>query len=153
MQVSGLAFSSTLKMKAIFSSEMSVDFQRTTRRYFPADRTPYNCRCQKLKSYRGWVCSMTFRSVSTNVLEWRPLARVRTVRSFPYSLLLSHSTMCAVPREDFPSWTCRQNVRPKKSSPTTNRQYITSQKTTILIPAWEPQILQISCYFSVTSLY
>jgi hypothetical protein len=26
-------------MKAIFSSETSVDFQRTTRRYIPEDRT------------------------------------------------------------------------------------------------------------------
>jgi hypothetical protein len=30
-----LTYSSTLKMQAIVSSEMSVDFQRTTRRYIP----------------------------------------------------------------------------------------------------------------------
>jgi hypothetical protein len=30
---------STLKMEAMFSSEMSVDFQRTTRRYIPEDTT------------------------------------------------------------------------------------------------------------------
>jgi hypothetical protein len=37
--VSFLAYSSTLKMEAKGSSEMSVDFQRTTRRYTPEDRT------------------------------------------------------------------------------------------------------------------
>jgi hypothetical protein len=31
--VSGLAYSSTLKIEATFSSEKSLDFQRTTRRY------------------------------------------------------------------------------------------------------------------------
>jgi hypothetical protein len=36
-----LAFSSTLKMEATCSSETSVDFQRTTRRYIPEDRTLY----------------------------------------------------------------------------------------------------------------
>jgi hypothetical protein len=39
MPVSCLAYSSTLKMKATWSSETSVDFQRTTRRYIPEDRT------------------------------------------------------------------------------------------------------------------
>jgi hypothetical protein len=34
-----LAYSSTLKMEATFSSEMSVDFQRTIPRYIPEDRT------------------------------------------------------------------------------------------------------------------
>jgi hypothetical protein len=37
--VSCLAYSSTLKMEAICSSETSVDFQRTTWRYIPEDRT------------------------------------------------------------------------------------------------------------------
>jgi hypothetical protein len=34
-----LTYSSTVKMEAICSSETSVDFQRTTRRYIPEDRT------------------------------------------------------------------------------------------------------------------
>jgi hypothetical protein len=42
---------STLKMEAIFSSETSVDFHRTTRRYIPEDRTLYNHGCENLKSY------------------------------------------------------------------------------------------------------
>jgi hypothetical protein len=37
---------STLKMEAIYSSEMSVDSQRTTRRYIPED----NHRCENIKS-------------------------------------------------------------------------------------------------------
>jgi hypothetical protein len=37
--VSCLAYSSTLKMEATSSSEKSVDFERTTRRYIPEHRT------------------------------------------------------------------------------------------------------------------
>jgi hypothetical protein len=39
MLVSCLAYSSTLKMEATCSSEMSVDFQQTVWRYIPDDRT------------------------------------------------------------------------------------------------------------------
>jgi hypothetical protein len=34
-----LAYSSTLKVEATWYSEISVDFQRTTRRYIPEDKT------------------------------------------------------------------------------------------------------------------
>jgi hypothetical protein len=44
-----------LKMEAIFSSEMSVDFQRTTRRYIPEYSTLHNHRRENLKS-----CIMKF---------------------------------------------------------------------------------------------
>jgi hypothetical protein len=37
--VSCSAYSSALKMEAIYSSETSVDIQRTTRRYIPEDST------------------------------------------------------------------------------------------------------------------
>jgi hypothetical protein len=40
-------------MAAIFSSETSVDFQRTTRRYNPEKSTLYNHRCENLKSYKS----------------------------------------------------------------------------------------------------
>jgi hypothetical protein len=43
--------SSTLKTETIFSSEMSVETQRTTRRHIPEDDTLHNHRCEKLKSY------------------------------------------------------------------------------------------------------
>jgi hypothetical protein len=39
-----------LKMEAIFSSETSVDTQRTTRRYIPEDNTLHNYRCENLRS-------------------------------------------------------------------------------------------------------
>jgi hypothetical protein len=42
---------STLKMEAIFSSETSVDFQRTTRRYIPEDGTLHNHRCENLNFF------------------------------------------------------------------------------------------------------
>jgi hypothetical protein len=51
-----LAYSSTFKMDAICSSETSVDFQRTTRRYIPEDGTLHNHRCENLKSYREFFC-------------------------------------------------------------------------------------------------
>jgi hypothetical protein len=38
-------------MEAICSSETSANFQRTTRRDVPQDRTLYNHRCENLKSY------------------------------------------------------------------------------------------------------
>jgi hypothetical protein len=38
--VSCFVYSSTFKMEAICSSETSVDFKRTTRRYILEDRTP-----------------------------------------------------------------------------------------------------------------
>jgi hypothetical protein len=49
--VSCSAYSSTLKIEAICSSETSVDFQQTTRRYIPEDSTLHNHRCENLKSY------------------------------------------------------------------------------------------------------
>jgi hypothetical protein len=42
---------SALKMEAIYSSETSVDFQRTTRRYIPVDSILRNHGCENLKSY------------------------------------------------------------------------------------------------------
>jgi hypothetical protein len=51
--VSCWACSSTLKREAICSSETSVHFLRTTRRYIPEDRTRHNHRCENLKSYNS----------------------------------------------------------------------------------------------------
>jgi hypothetical protein len=50
MLVSGLVYSSTLKMRKACTSKTSVDFQRiTTRRYIPEDGTLHNHRCENLK--------------------------------------------------------------------------------------------------------
>jgi hypothetical protein len=51
--VACLAYSSTLKMEATYSSETLADFQWNTRRYIPGDRILYNRRCENLKSYRA----------------------------------------------------------------------------------------------------
>jgi hypothetical protein len=45
-----LFFGPELKIKAVSSSETSVDVQRTTRRYIPGHRTLHNHRCENLKS-------------------------------------------------------------------------------------------------------
>jgi hypothetical protein len=49
--ISCLAYSSTLMMQMTCSSETSVNFKRTTRRYIPENRTLHNHRCEYLKSY------------------------------------------------------------------------------------------------------
>jgi hypothetical protein len=41
-------------MKAC-SSEMAIDFQRTTRLSIPDDRTLHNHRCENLQSYKVYV--------------------------------------------------------------------------------------------------
>jgi hypothetical protein len=50
----------TLKMEAIISSETYFDFQRTTRRYIPEDRTLHNHCCENLQSYIAFTCSCHF---------------------------------------------------------------------------------------------
>jgi hypothetical protein len=57
MLVSCLAYFSTLNMEASCSSETSVDFQLTKRRYIPENRTLHNHRCDNLKSYINLVFS------------------------------------------------------------------------------------------------
>jgi hypothetical protein len=55
MLVSCLAYSSTLKMEITYSSETSISFQRTVRRYIQEDRNIYNHRCENLKSYIAYL--------------------------------------------------------------------------------------------------
>jgi hypothetical protein len=54
--VSCSAYSSTLKTEAIYSSETLVDFQRTTRRYIPEDRT-FQCVLRWILN-RAWSCGL-----------------------------------------------------------------------------------------------
>jgi hypothetical protein len=51
--VSGLAYSSTLKMEPSCSSKTPADFQRTTRRYIQEDRTLLNIYLWVESNYRG----------------------------------------------------------------------------------------------------
>jgi hypothetical protein len=53
--VSCLDYSSTLKVEATCSSEMSVDCKRITWRYIPEDRSLYDHRCENLKSCFSFV--------------------------------------------------------------------------------------------------
>jgi hypothetical protein len=48
-----LAYSSTLQMEATYTSGTSVDFQRTTRRHIPVDRSLHNHRYENLVSYNN----------------------------------------------------------------------------------------------------
>jgi hypothetical protein len=51
MLVSCVAYSLTLKMETTCSSETLVEFQWTTWRYIPEDRTLHSYRHENLKSY------------------------------------------------------------------------------------------------------
>jgi hypothetical protein len=51
MRDSYVDYSTVLKKMAICSSDISADFQRTTHRCMPEDRTLHNHRCENLKSY------------------------------------------------------------------------------------------------------
>jgi hypothetical protein len=55
----------------MFSSETSVGFQRTTRRYIPEDRTHHNHRCENLKSHTGDVRLDIVSSLSSAAMEER----------------------------------------------------------------------------------
>jgi hypothetical protein len=59
-----LAYSSTLKMQGIYSSETSVDFQRFTWRYIPEERTHHTHRCESIKSYTSVILHFMFHILS-----------------------------------------------------------------------------------------
>jgi hypothetical protein len=50
MLVSCLAYSSTLNMRTIYPSEISLNFHRTARRHILEDRHLHNHRCRSLES-------------------------------------------------------------------------------------------------------
>jgi hypothetical protein len=56
MLISCLAYSSTLTMKVIHSSETLVDLKWTTWGYILEDRTLHNHRCENLKSSISYYC-------------------------------------------------------------------------------------------------
>jgi hypothetical protein len=56
--VSSLAYSSTLKIEVTRSSEMSVQFQRTTRSYIPEDRTLFYA-CYEYDLYETYSSAIT----------------------------------------------------------------------------------------------
>jgi hypothetical protein len=65
MLVSCMAYSSTLKIEVICSSETSVDFQRTTRRYIPEGSTLHYTFCSIYSMSHKWFLYFGF---SNNIL-------------------------------------------------------------------------------------
>jgi hypothetical protein len=79
-------------MKAICSSETSIDFQRTTRRYIPEDSTLHNHYCKNLKSYMTLCVSY---EVGTELLFFSSVFS-QSMRCFPSSksiLQVSHEAL------------------------------------------------------------
>jgi hypothetical protein len=74
--VSCSVYSSTLKMEAIYSSDTSVEFQRTTSRFIPEGSTLHNHRCENLKS-----CILCVESSPNSTVQW--LALVLHILHFP----------------------------------------------------------------------
>jgi hypothetical protein len=68
--VSCSAYYSTLKMEEKFSSETSVKFQRTTRRYIPEESSLHSHRCENLKPYTGWTVAVYFCESHCHVYGW-----------------------------------------------------------------------------------
>jgi hypothetical protein len=52
------------------SSETSVDFQRTTRRYIPEDRTLHNHRCENIRSYTVIAVFTSVRTLNLTRKAW-----------------------------------------------------------------------------------
>jgi hypothetical protein len=84
-----LAYSSTLKMEATCSSETSVDFQRTTRRYIPEDKTLHNHRCENLKLY-NFIADFEFVRFWINF--FRTSCQFHLIDKFPESLHIDRTT-------------------------------------------------------------
>jgi hypothetical protein len=83
------AYSTTLKMEAACSTETLLDFQQTTRRYIPEDRTIHNHCSENLKSYiTGHVCPRYLRIYH----EERGKRTLRNVGEY----LPDHTTSCEV---------------------------------------------------------
>jgi hypothetical protein len=77
--VSCSAYSSTLKMEAICSSETSVYFQRTTRRYIPDDSTLPYCSSPGIScATNRWIAIRLLRKTSIGKLILRKRQRTLT---------------------------------------------------------------------------
>jgi hypothetical protein len=77
--VSYLSSSPTLKVEAKHSSEISVDFQRITRRYVLEDRTFHNHRCENLKSYIPKLLKFHGKAISCDVLNLNFVVKTRKI--------------------------------------------------------------------------
>jgi hypothetical protein len=78
--------SSTLKMEAICSSEMSVETRRTTRRHIPEGDTLHNHRCENLKSYSSSAI------LAIPSILWKQKVYRRVHKNPPLIRILNQST-------------------------------------------------------------
>jgi hypothetical protein len=81
MLVSFWAYSSTLKMEAICSSETIVDFHRAACRYIPEERIIHKQRCESLKSrsyiFHKFITTSLYNVWSSHEIE---LVLIRKIR-------------------------------------------------------------------------
>jgi hypothetical protein len=79
---------STLKMEAIYSSEASVETQRTTWRHIPEDDTLHNHHCENLKSYTECSSYTPIKIWSRNVT-----VQYSTCKMWKYSNMVLYETL------------------------------------------------------------
>jgi hypothetical protein len=113
--VSCSTYSSILKMGAIWYSETSLDFQRTTQCYIPEDIIVHNCCCENLKFYIDFC--------PTDPSTGYNLPRFSSCTSETSAKLLTF-TWCKYPRPQPPSvrFLCKYSPT-SKSSNTCLRKY------------------------------
>jgi hypothetical protein len=84
-------------MEVTFSSEMSVDFQQTTRCYVPENTVLHNHCCDYLKSYKTWNW-VTKVGLLMPYASWQAVwnsrlcLSLRVIQSYSWTLLLSQHT-------------------------------------------------------------
>jgi hypothetical protein len=59
-------------MEATCSSETSIDFQQSSRRYIPEERNHHNHRCENLKSYLVYFIRVCFLLISSKLNHFIP---------------------------------------------------------------------------------
>jgi hypothetical protein len=95
------SYSSTLKVEAIYSSETSIDFQRTTRRYIPE--------CWTLQMFQG--CDNCLLETKENVKPLIPLLYPSIVYTFLVSIYNNnHYKMDTRGNTKFKNWVSKEYV-------------------------------------------
>jgi hypothetical protein len=82
MLAARLAYSLTLKMQTVRSSETSLKFYRTVRRYIPEDNTPHSQSCQNLEYSVVSLCRAVSDWLKTNQFVLAPTPSRITTRDF-----------------------------------------------------------------------
>jgi hypothetical protein len=80
------------KLEFICSSETSIDFQRTARRYSPQDSALHNHRCENLKSYMHCGCpqplypNASIMPSAKGIASFKILSHLKLMKIFPPTL-------------------------------------------------------------------